>query len=394
MSPFDSEPPRWLQEATKSKYDPEATGVALAGFANALSGGKSIAEGMSESRMNAQDPQWRLKKSALEANIRGQVTQNEMQYSKLQEYNKEQSNWQKDIPSWSTFMALPPEKKLTEPMPVFGSQRASATAEQAIRQAAVIQNQKTMADIRLKQADNQSSIGKIKTKVQEQAIKDIENLANDADKLEIGNMLDDNGFFTPEAINKLRVAPKKKTAQEISAEARVNSGLPAVVKLQNARKEAGARGASREELDQIDAAIAKQSGQKKFEPPVFKVVDGVKYMYYNGQVREVKNKELEMDVSILTHKIKSLNTEISKTIDKGAMAKLQARVDAEQEKLDAVFAEHNPAPEGWQKTSGGGALKPDPSTFPPETDGAQSGATNAPAAGWNDVGGYKVRVKP
>ena len=208
-SPFDVEPPRWLQQATQSNYDESGAGVGLAGLANAISGGKSLGEGIGEARMNIQDPQWKLKAEGMKANIFGQITQNELQYSKLKEQNKELEKRQKDMPDWSSFMALPTDKKLTEPMPVFESMWANETAQQSVRQAAVIQNQKTTSEIKLKQAENQSTIGKITTKVQEKALKDIDNLANDEDVIKITKMVDDNGLFTPEAISALRNAPKK-----------------------------------------------------------------------------------------------------------------------------------------------------------------------------------------
>jgi len=94
MSPFDVEPPRWLQALTirqKPNWG-SLIGTALGGGVNALREGKPFAEGFAEARMNQQDPMWRLKAKLGEAQIANLASEAEARWMVADQKVKE-SDW-------------------------------------------------------------------------------------------------------------------------------------------------------------------------------------------------------------------------------------------------------------------------------------------------------------
>lgn len=148
-----TQPPAWLVEETRQTPGllGDVAGQGMAAILNAvqrdpnatqgtsfLESRKGIAEGISEARLNAADPLWKIKLTASMAQQQavtlGRVAQAQSQIALANERKEETSAWMQDAPKLSPWLSATPEQRRDMPEPIANS-KAGITAIQRSRDA-------------------------------------------------------------------------------------------------------------------------------------------------------------------------------------------------------------------------------------------------------------------
>ena len=196
-----------VQSSKASHFDPQTGSES-----SWLDSRKGLARGLFESRMNIEDPLWRLKVEQSQANILSTFAGMENQLALARERKAETAAWMEDTKGMSAWLAATPEQREKMGVPTVKSKQGLTLIERTQNSDNNFFTRKEQNRIRQEQADNQNTAAKAINQNTKSFYDLLGTVDNEADRANILGLLK-GGLPTQEAWAALSAAPKTSKEQ-------------------------------------------------------------------------------------------------------------------------------------------------------------------------------------